>query len=454
MDFLERVQTVDFANPDTVIDLSTIIAVKRLLRRDWWTRLWVVQEALLARKLTFHCGRRQVRVESFIRFQEESARLRWEALPHLQALRRTHMGGPLSTLLWSWDDYKAQIEKGGMSLSQIITVTATSQYSEPLDRIFALLGVCSELVRKVIPINYSMTMRDLNVLVTTFFLVSGRSHNPLYYLQFHQSGKDPSLPSWVSDFTTPDEENHIIAPAFKAGADNFAWAAIGLPTPPPAIGSYNSLDVVFEDDILVVPGLILDKVMEAFPSPWVDLYDGPDLEEEQERKLRRRDEISNAANSWWTYVEALPLNPDPYAEKDGRYEAFWRTLITNHGISVPKGPVTPEMDFAGKFDAWTGRKLAKMDDEEYFRPYSDAAVTRCMWRSFLVTEQGYFGLGPRKTQASDLICILRGAHAPYVLRLHDDGCYELIGEAYVHGVMDGSFVRAVKDEDVMTFRIR
>jgi hypothetical protein len=218
-----------------------------------------------------------------------------------------------------------------------------------------------------------------------------------------------SLPSWVSDFRTPDEENHIIAPIFKAREDNFAWAAIGLPVPPPAIGSFDSLDVVFEDEMLVIPGLVLDKAMAAFSSPWVNLYDGHDLDEEQARKLRRRDEISNAADSWWTYVETLPLNPDPYAEKDGRYEVFWRTLITNHGIHIPKGPVTPEMDFAGRIDAWKGRKLAKMDDEEYFKPYSDATVTRCIWRSFLVTEKGYFGLGPRKT---DLICILKVSHAP------------------------------------------
>jgi hypothetical protein len=65
-----------------------MIAVKRLLRRDWWTRLWIVQEALLARELPFHYGRRQVRVESFIRFQEEYGRLKWDALPHLQALRK------------------------------------------------------------------------------------------------------------------------------------------------------------------------------------------------------------------------------------------------------------------------------------------------------------------------------------------------------------------------------
>lgn len=110
MDFIDSIQAVDLENINTVVDLNTMIAVKKLLRRPWWTRLWVVEEALLAKELVFHCGRKEVTVEKFIRFQEESSRLRWDALPHLQALNN-HVSGPLSVLLWSWEDYKTQYKE-------------------------------------------------------------------------------------------------------------------------------------------------------------------------------------------------------------------------------------------------------------------------------------------------------------------------------------------------------
>ena len=43
---------------------------------------------------------------------------------------------------------------------------------------------------------------------------------------------------------------------------------------------------------------------------------------------------------------------------------------------------------------------------------------------------------------------------PFILRKKDDGYYELVGEAYVHGIMDGSFVRKSRKEELKVFRIR
>ncbi|KAM0254725.1 hypothetical protein ACHAQJ_006507 [Trichoderma viride] len=49
-----------------------------------------------------------------------------------------------------------------------------------------------------------------------------------------------------------------------------------------------------------------------------------------------------------------------------------------------------------------------------------------------------FGLAPRETKEGDLVCILFGCTVPVVLRpMKDPEFYQLVGEAYVHGVMDG-----------------
>lgn len=52
-------------------------------------------------------------------------------------------------------------------------------------------------------------------------------------------------------------------------------------------------------------------------------------------------------------------------------------------------------------------------------------------------ESTYFGLGPTEVAKKDLICILYGCSVPVVLREVGDGKYKLIGEAYIHGLMDG-----------------
>lgn len=48
-----------------------------------------------------------------------------------------------------------------------------------------------------------------------------------------------------------------------------------------------------------------------------------------------------------------------------------------------------------------------------------------------------FGLCPPKTKVGDFICILYGCTVPVVLREGRDGHMQLVGEAYVHGKMDG-----------------
>jgi hypothetical protein len=42
----------------------------------------------------------------------------------------------------------------------------------------------------------------------------------------------------------------------------------------------------------------------------------------------------------------------------------------------------------------------------------------------------------------DVIIIIYGTYMPLVLRPADGGCFILIGEAYVHGIMDSEFLRS------------
>ncbi|KAF4624308.1 hypothetical protein G7Y89_g13865 [Cudoniella acicularis] len=58
-------------------------------------------------------------------------------------------------------------------------------------------------------------------------------------------------------------------------------------------------------------------------------------------------------------------------------------------------------------------------------------------RRFTITQKGYMGLTPPKAQVGDLICIFFGASTPFVVREIEDGYFRLVGECYVHGLMDG-----------------
>jgi hypothetical protein len=70
-----------------------------------------------------------------------------------------------------------------------------------------------------------------------------------------------------------------------------------------------------------------------------------------------------------------------------------------------------------------------------------------------VTEKGFVGMVPPSTLESnenekrkgDVVFLVRGAEVPFVLRpvgeVEGRKRYQLVGEAYIHGVMDGEMAK-------------
>jgi hypothetical protein len=65
------------------------------------------------------------------------------------------------------------------------------------------------------------------------------------------------------------------------------------------------------------------------------------------------------------------------------------------------------------------------------------------------TNTGMIGLGNRDIRVGDCICILGGGNMPFILRQVEghggDIAYQYIGQAYVHGIMDGEIMEEGRD---------
>ncbi|KAL9634531.1 MAG: hypothetical protein Q9204_002962 [Flavoplaca sp. TL-2023a] len=72
-------------------------------------------------------------------------------------------------------------------------------------------------------------------------------------------------------------------------------------------------------------------------------------------------------------------------------------------------------------------------------------------REFCITKKRYMGWCPFETKPGDRICILFGGQTPYIVRKQGAG-YRLLGEAYIHGVMNGE-VLGMADIKIETIRL-
>jgi hypothetical protein len=79
--------------------------------------------------------------------------------------------------------------------------------------------------------------------------------------------------------------------------------------------------------------------------------------------------------------------------------------------------------------------------------WSRAANGASKQRKFARTKKGYYVLGPKVLEAGDIVCVLLGGKMPFCLRPLGSK-YLLIGECYVHGLMDGEAMDMLKRREV------
>ena len=97
-------------------------------------------------------------------------------------------------------------------------------------------------------------------------------------------------------------------------------------------------------------------------------------------------------------------------------------------------------------------KVATMPYAKELEIFSNESVFVDAWfraafqRLFCSTKQGRIGLAPCTTQTGDLVAIIMGADVPFVLRSTGVGTYELVGDCYIHGIMDGEALEGKHDQ--------
>jgi hypothetical protein len=126
-------------------------------------------------------------------------------------------------------------------------------------------------------------------------------------------------------------------------------------------------------------------------------------------------------------------------------DSYWRTLVVNRD---KKGVIAPpwfrdscqQLYIHHQFENLDTKLLLLQERKSNSGPTAKflRRVQAVTWNKRLVRLiDGSLGLVPEDTEPEDSVCILFGCDVPVVLRKQDNDTWKFIGEAYVHGVMDG-----------------
>ncbi|KAF6805907.1 heterokaryon incompatibility protein het-6-like protein [Colletotrichum musicola] len=113
-----------------------------LFEREYFRRLWIIQELIMSRNITLRIGDVEFTVDREVNFRTASPSN--HALPWLQFVTQRFIGGA-----------------GGNDLLSAVDLTRQSRASDPRDKIFGLLGLVRSSGRDAVAPAYSISFRHL-----------------------------------------------------------------------------------------------------------------------------------------------------------------------------------------------------------------------------------------------------------------------------------------------------
>lgn len=446
-----------------------LAAIQSLLGRANWYRTWVVQEIALARNGLVLCGAERVSLDAFdaslaaISFSKNSDFARGHP-------RWCDFGTGLNNNLFRLRGLVARRQRrrnrtAGLLeflLSDFLKAPGRPFYmaSDPRDIIFGLLGIAADTELLGLRPDYTWTAAEVYTEATRA-MVERCPHYSLDYCAFPKDMHD--LPSWVPDWQRIGQFGLEYDPMsyrnyFKTSGD---WVQPPSPVSSPAVP-----DGLPSWRVLQQRGCLVDVVATVFPSDKDSsgINPVPTLSkalasrgEERSRILESILKFATAADLeldgaqietvlWrtlvadWIGVERCTPEYDALAERTFRQQSVPAVALTEAQIAFMLRNTHP---FPHRRDSIMALQ-AKVD--EFSESMLLHASVRSRGRTLFATARGKLGLGPENMQRQDVVTILLGTPVPIVLRPLGDH-FTYLGGAYVHGIMDGEFIRGDPRED-------
>jgi hypothetical protein len=443
-EYLEMLK--DWKPPEDFISLH---AFSNLTKRPYWCRVWIQQELHASKNVWLHCGRKKVHMSLVLlglkqlnKMHEDKRQL------GLVLVRRDSYAAYLGTIIKDDDMciasraillYRTNPQKMPKSLPMLLKSVYVYgeglKASDPRDFIYGLLNISDDPASLGIIADYSKSKRKLFVDVA-IALSKEIGLQILLWRNTHSLLKtDQPLPSWAPDWS----ERILIPLADPPKASNFRFQASRDSQSEFSFSNYSNGPIN-----LTVTGIVVDSVLAVGDSVMeIRISDRTIFDHDQDQNF-------NLALRWLRDVENLSKHcGNMYGGVSGTKEAIWRTPIAD-----------TELTLAGKHQraaksleechqyCKSGIMRAVLKGHELQQKrfalagrYWRLLVTRCSNRKLFVTEKGYLGLGPAAVLTGDIIAVILGLDTPLVLRRSGVDGYQIVGEAYVHGIMDGETMK-------------
>lgn len=430
--------------------------LNKFFQRAWFTRAWVIQEAVKAADNPLPtlvvCGRLELPWNKlaytaegilslglfFIYGSGSLQGLGYHAVGMIESLRRNRKKSVPDTLL------------------TLLNSTRETRATDPRDKIFALYGLVHQREgdHPLLLPSYNKSCAQVYTDAAIYFLEEYQSLAPLQRVawtlpQNGGFGGIEGLPSWVPDWS----KRHPFIPL-----ESQFYSAGGYPKA--------SFRLSTNGAVLSIKGRILDRIDELMS---FDIVTQDQKEKQTPETFALLKSTLEYKRRWYkfcvsascrltgrTVTEDIPFpsSQDSYPTGETLQEAFWRTLVCNKNMQGQK--VGEEYGSYWKIV----HRLYSCDDVFENMPSHDEIMSMMLFeqpmdmfaegRRFCTTVNGRIGWVPQRASLGDFVCVFLGypvpfiirkaffreAHLPFMIRPATT-YFQLVGECYIHGYMEG-----------------
>ena len=452
-------------------------ALSRLLKRPWFTRVWVVQELGLSRDAVFYCedtqfNRRELDyLERVLTYSKAGLMIRRGL--NLQIIR-------LADDYWrsAWSNVRIELgedPKEAETFFDILRSVRGLECTEPKDMIYAFLGHPSAFKRQLLDVdpyywyptnyynqrstlispNYDGSYKFPELCTDLAIAAIGDSDiglDMLSHVAHSENTIGLNTPSWIPRWDMMD------APSQFFGSQVFFDACKGLPVTTFAVNNMSRLKSTWA--ILHKRRNKLKLSMKAthLGKVWVALQAPTSVPPEHLANtlaqllgdIPRRGDIA--------HISPPKLIAYPYDDPFLLALAITLTagLTTGHDFDSQ-----PADEYSSHhltiFKAYYRQQQAiesgiqpDINDEENADYFVDEYRRSAARRRLFLTLDGRFGLGPAISKWRDEVWLPMGAKMPFVFRPTGSGTYKILGQTFLYGVMRGEALEEKSEEIFQT----
>lgn len=398
-------------------------ALGHLYSREWFTRIWCVQEIRSAQYSTVLVGHECTSwrilgvCAAWVCCQEFARPVAMRKL--LNSSSAGNSAGNCFVMAY-WSGKKSD---QSVTLLRFLDTFNHFQCSDPRDKVYALVGIVppQDEVQSLITVGYKKSLAELCMEVSKSCMEGSVGLGVLSYATLEREAQESlGSPSWVANWTKAPPYTYL-------GDRNSSFNACGQ----------HSMDVGFPTpNILAVRGIIFDEIAELAPI--------------LQRSTNEGFALINSGIITYLWDKATA---DETSSKEKVREL---ALTLTGGVDHENHPVELlDQDAQEQYHMSFHEYIAKVQSttilakkpkfpldassltDSDLSSFSRTVSSHCTGRSIFQVTSGQIGLGPPLIVQGDIIVVFHGGIVPFVLRPLPCGDYILVGECYILGIMQG-----------------